>query len=270
MSTKSKVNRRKYWGRAKLPLALVLLVLLLAVANISNRQTLKDYKIKVEEELPHDVTAYTQGLFFHNGFLYESTGQYGESSFRKVDLKSGKVLQRINFDKKYFIEGSCVIDGKLFLLTWMEKICFVYDIDSFKQIGQFYVQGEGWGLTTDGKYLIMSDGSSTITFRNPSTFMPEKQINVTLNNQPLNNINELEYVNGTIWANVYGTDFIVIIDPSSGDVKGRVDCRNLLPAKLMRHNTDVLNGIAYHPEEKAIYITGKYWPRLYKISLVEK
>lgn len=224
----------------------------------------------MDQTLKHDVSAYTQGLFFHEGELYESTGQYGESSFRKVDLKSGRVLKRENFARNYFVEGSCVLNGRLYILTWQEFTCFVYDIKTWKQLGILKYQGEGWGLTTDGKSLIMSDGSSKITFRNPDTFIVEREIDVAIGSNKINYINELEYIKGEIWANVYGQNVILRIDPANGKVKSMIDCSNILPRHLHKPSTDVLNGIAYDERNDHIYITGKYWPNMYRISLVEK
>lgn len=232
-----------------------------------NAQRVRDYKIKVEESLNHDISAYTQGLFFYNNTLYESTGQYGESSLRKVDLKTGHVLQRVNYDRRYFAEGSCALDGRLYVLTWMEHRCFVYDANTLRQIGEFYNPREGWGLTTDGKSLIMSDGSSKLFFLDPLTFVEKSSLEVTLDGKALNSINELEYIDGDIWANVYGSDYIVIIDAGTGKVKGRIDCRNLLPGSLRKRNTDVLNGIAYDPQTGYIYLTGKYWPKMYRVTI---
>lgn len=230
----------------------------------------KQYSVKVMETLPHDRGGYTQGLFFHDGQLYESDGQYGTSSFRKVELTTGKILRRLNFDAKYFVEGSCVIDGRLYILTWKENKCFVYDINSFKYLGELYNPREGWGLTTNGKELILSDGSNKLFFLDPMTFAVKKTLSVTLKGKPIEYINELEMINGDIWANVYGEDHIVIIDPVSGIIKGTVDCRNILPGALRNGTTDVLNGIAYNPVTKAIYITGKYWPKMYRIEIVAK
>ena len=239
---------------------LVLLCALPLTACSASAQNVKTYGYKVEEALPHDVASYTQGLFFHDGELYESAGQYGESSFRKVDLRSGRVLKRLNFEGRYFAEGSCVLGDKLYVLTWQEKECFVYDIKTWNRIGTLRYLGEGWGLTTDGKSLIMSDGTSTITFRNPDTFVTERSITVTLRGQNVLYLNELEYIKGEIWANVYGTDQIVRIDPATG----------ILPQSLRKPRTDVLNGIAFDPRSGGIYVTGKNWPKLYRITLVEK
>ena len=240
----------------------------------SNNSSVKskpiNYKVKVVETVPHLRNAYTQGLFFHNNELYESTGQYGGSSFRKVNLKDGKVLRNLAFDAKYFVEGSCVIDGRLYILTWQENKCFVYDINSWKYLGELYNPREGWGLTTNGKDLILSDGSEYIYFLDPMNFAQRRKIKVSYNGAAVNFINELELIKGEIWANVYSTDEIVIIDPETGNVTGLVDCRNLLPNSLRYSNTDVLNGIAYDEVNDAIYLTGKYWPKMYRVELVIK
>jgi len=251
-------------------LHIVLFVLCaLLTACEGSAQNAKHYTLKVEESLPHDVGAYTQGLFFYEGELYESCGQYGESSFRKMELATGKVLKRINFDRKYFLEGSCALKGRIYILTWQENICFVYDVKTMELIGSVRYMGEGWGLTTDGKHLIMSDGTSSLTFRNPDNFKVEKQLTVTLDGKPLRFINELEYINGEIWANVYGSDAIVTINSSSGVVTGMIDCRNLLHRTLRKPSTDVLNGIAYNDKDGTIWITGKYWPKIFRVTLVE-
>ena len=246
---------------------LVLLCALPLTACSASAQNVKTYGYKVEEALPHDVASYTQGLFFHDGELYESAGQYGESSFRKVDLRSGRVLKRLNFEGRYFAEGSCVLGDKLYVLTWQEKECFVYDIKTWNRIGTLRYLGEGWGLTTDGKSLIMSDGTSTITFRNPDTFVTERSITVTLRGQNVLYLNELEYIKGEIWANVYGTDQIVRIDPATGVVRAVVNLRGILPQSLRKPRTDVLNGIAFDPRSGGIYVTGKNWPQIYKLKL---
>ena len=236
----------------------------------ASAQNVKSYGYKVEETLPHDVGSYTQGLFFFEGELYESAGQYGASNFRKVDLPTGRVLQRINFEGRYFAEGACVLGDRLYVLTWQEQECFVYDIRTWKKLGTFRYRGEGWGLTTDGKSLIMSDGTSTLTFLNPDTFRPERTVSVTLRGQKVMYLNELEYIKGEVWANVYGTDQIVRIDPSTGQVKAVINLKNILPPQLRKPSTDVLNGIAYEPKSGAVYVTGKYWPKMYRITLVEK
>ena len=230
----------------------------------------KQYTYKVVNSYPHDARAYTQGLFIYKGFLYESTGQYGQSSLRKIDRKSGNVLQISNVPRKYFAEGACVLNNKIYQLSWQEKTCFVYDVDSFKQTGSFNYNTEGWGLTTDGKQLIMSDGTSVIYFRNSDNFAEIRRITVRNGNKEVGLLNELEYINGEIWANVYTGDIIVRIDPAGGQVTGIIDMRNLLPRNLRTAQTDVLNGIAYDADTKRILVTGKNWPRVYEITLIEK
>lgn len=229
----------------------------------------KEYKIQVVKEYAHDTGAYTQGLFFNGGKFYESTGQFGESSFRIVDLATGKVERKLDFNKKYFGEGSVILGDRMYMLTWMNKVAFVYDAKTLEYKQTYSYPREGWGLTTDGKSLIASDGSSKIYFLTPE-FKLERSLNVTLNGRPLRYLNELEWIDGKIWANVYTTDLIVIIDPKSGVVEATVDCAGLLPAALRTADTDVLNGIAYDPATKKTYITGKYWPKLFEIKLIEK
>lgn len=249
---------------------IILLVAVCLFPFICNAQKVKQYRLEVLETLPHERNAYTQGLFFHNGELYESCGQYGESSFRKVELKTGKDLKRLNFDSKYFVEGSCVLGNYLYILTWQEHKCFVYDINTFKFLGELYNAREGWGLTTNGKDLIMTDGTANIFFLDPQTFQVRSMKPVKINGKPLTLLNELEYINGDIWANVYTQDYIAIIDPVSGNVKGIIDCKGLLPRSLRNSTTDVLNGIALNPQTGDIYLTGKYWPKMYRVRLVEK
>lgn len=222
-------------------------------------------KCTVTAEYRHDAGSYTQGLFFHNGKLYESAGQYGESSIRIADPATGKILKRRNFGREYFLEGSCVCKGMLYVLTWKEHTCFVCNPETLESVGTLRYAGEGWGLTTDGELLIMSDGSSSITFRDPRSLAVKRSIEVKLDGKNIRFLNELEYIDGEIWANIYCTDYIVRIDPDTGKVNSVIDCSGILPDKLKK-NTDVLNGIAYNPKDKSIHITGKFWPRIYKIS----
>ena len=237
-------------------------------STASAPQKIKIYTLDVVAEYPHDVTAYTQGLFFHDGQLYESTGQYGESTFRKVDLASGKVLRSFDFDEKYFVEGSVVLGNDLYVLTWTSKEAFIYDAATLKLKRKCSYPREGWGITTDGSSLIASDGSSMLYFMDPALNLTRK-VQVTINSSPLKWLNELEYIDGKIWANVYTYDEIVIINPSNGKVEGVINCKELLPKELRKPETDVLNGIAYNPQDGKIYITGKNWPKLYEIRLVE-
>ena len=229
----------------------------------------KNYVLQVVNSYPHDRTSYTQGLFFHDGQMYESTGLNGKSTFRKVDIATGKALSRLNFDRKYFIEGSVEKDGKIFILTWENNLAFIYDAATLQYRSSYSYPREGWGLTTDGKYLIASDGSSRLYFMD-DTFNVKKTLTVKLEGRQVSLLNELEYIDGRIWANVYLSDLIVIIDPETGNVTATVDCSGLLPRNLRDRDTDVLNGIAYNPADGRIYLTGKNWCRLYEVKTVEK
>lgn len=224
------------------------------------------YKVEVVKAYPHDTESYTQGLFWHDGSLYESTGLNGKSTFRKVDLQSGKALTKLPFNKKYFVEGSVMLGDKLYILTWTNKVIFIYDADTLEYRSTYSYPREGWGLTTDGKSLISSDGSSRIYFLTPELKF-ERSINVTLNGRAVRYLNELEWIDGRIWANVYTTDTIVIINPDTGIVEATVDCEGLLPERLRTSDTDVLNGIAIDSEGR-IFLTGKNWPELYEVKLV--
>ena len=246
--------------RILLPLALALLC-----AGCSAR--VKHYKVEVVKEYPHDTGAYTQGLFFDGGRFYESTGQFGESGFREVELATGKVLSKMNFQQKYFGEGSVMLGGNLYILTWLNKVAFVYDAKTLEYKQTYSYPREGWGLTTDGKSLIASDGSARLYFLSPE-FKQERYVDVKMDGRPVRNLNELEYIDGKVWANVYMTDLIVIINPADGTVEASIDCTGLLPRNLREPRTDVLNGIAQDPATGKIYLTGKYWPRLYEVRLV--
>ena len=186
-----------------------------------------------------------------------------------MDLASGKAVKKLDFDRKYFIEGSVELDGKIFILTWQNKVSFVYDANTLEYVQTYRYPREGWGLTTDGKSLIASDGSSRLYWLDKD-FRQQKALTVKLNGRAINQLNELEWIDGKIWANVYMSDMIVIINPETGNVEATVDCTGLLPRHLRDQYTDVLNGIAYNPATKKVYLTGKYWKRLYEVELVEK
>ncbi len=245
----------------------ILPVLSLVLLCLGCSARVKQYKVEVVKEYPHDTGAYTQGLFFHGGHFYESTGQFGESSFREVELATGKVLSQMNFQQKYFGEGSVMLGDNLYILTWLNKVAFVYDAATLEYKQTYSYPREGWGLTTDGKSLIASDGSARLYFLSPE-FKQERYVDVKMDGRPVRNLNELEYIDGKVWANVYMTDLIVIINPKDGTVEARIDCSGLLPRTLRTPKTDVLNGIAQDPATGKIYLTGKYWPRLYEIRLV--
>lgn len=229
----------------------------------------KEYKLDVVAEYPHDTGSYTQGLFFQDGQMYESTGQYGLSSFMKVDLETGAALERMDFNDEYFVEGSVMFEGNLYILTWTNRKAFVYDAETLEYKAAWKYPREGWGITHDGRNLIASDGSANLYFMD-GNFAQQKKLKVTLEDRPVRFLNELEYIDGKIWANVYTTDSIVIINPKTGKVEGLVDCTGLLPRALHEPSTDVLNGIAYDEKTGKIYLTGKNWPRLYEVRLVEK
>lgn len=230
----------------------------------------ENYVAKVVERVPHWEQAYTQGLFFYNGALYESSGEYGKSFFHEVDLKRGRSIRSFNLDPSFFAEGATVLDDKLYILTWKENRVLVYDIKDFKPLSTLFNPNEGWGLTTDGKQLIATDGSSNLYFYDPSTFTLNSKVEVTLNGKRVNQLNELEFIKGEVWANIYGSETIVIINPKNGKVRGSVDCSTLLPIYMRSPSTDVLNGIAYNPEDGSIYVTGKNWPTLFRIELLKQ
>ena len=240
------------------------MLLALFASSCTNAQV-REYRVKVVGEYPHDAHAYTQGLFFHDGVLYETTGQWGESSIRTVDLETGKVTAIKKLSSKYFGEGSAILGDDLYVLTWTNKLAFRYDAKTLTYKATLPFPREGWGLTTDGRQLIASDGSSTLYFLDKDMKV-QKRLRVTLRDRSLQYLNELEWIDGKIWANVYTSDMIAIINPSNGKVEATVDCRGLLPASLRTKDTDVLNGIAVDSDGH-VYLTGKNWPRMYRIEL---
>jgi len=223
---------------------------------------------KVINTYPHDRAAFTEGLVMDGGVLYEGTGLNGQSSLRRVDLASGKVLQSVPLDQQYFGEGVTTWKGQLIQLTWKSHVGFVYDKASFKLLKTFNYPTEGWGLTHDDTSLIMSDGTPTIHFLDPVTFQETKRITVTDHGQPVINLNELEYVRGEILANVWQTDRIARIAPETGQVIGWIDLTGLLSPADRQPPVDVLNGIAYDAEHDRLFVTGKLWPKLFEITLV--
>ena len=219
---------------------------------------------------PHDPSAYTQGLIYHDGVLIESTGLYGQSSLRRVELRTGKILKRISVSGEYFAEGMTLFKGRIYQLTWEHGKGFIYDPASFRVVGEFAYEGEGWGLTHDGRALIMSNGTSEIRFINPESFKTEKTISVNLKGRSVPRINELEYIKGEIYANVWQADLIIRIEPETGRVLGLIDTTGLLRENLADPANDVLNGIAYDEKGDRIFVTGKRWPKLFQIRLREK
>ena len=226
------------------------------------------YDYEVVHTYPHDPTAFTEGLFYLNGFLYESTGLEQHSSIRKVRLETGEVLQKYDVPPQYFGEGIVNWHNHLISLTWKSHVGFVHDLASFKVQRQFHYEGEGWALTQDGKQLLMSDGTSEIRLLNPETLVPVGRIQVTLDGKPVNNLNELEWVKGEIYANLWQTNWILRIDPHDGHVVGAINMAGLLsPSDIVKGQTDVLNGIAYDAESDRLFVTGKNWPKLFEIRI---
>lgn len=228
------------------------------------------FSYKVLNVFPHDTSSYTQGLEYHQGRLLESTGEYGHSTLRWVDLRTGRSLQKINLDPQYFAEGSTLIGNQIVLLTWRENVGFTYDAKTLKQNGTFNYQNsrEGWGLTYNGKQLIKSDGTNRIWFLNTQGYQEESYIDVYDDQGPVDQLNELEYINGNIYANIYQSDKIAIIDPHTGVVKAYIDLTGILPAKDKFSNTDVLNGIAWDSSGKRLFVTGKKFDKLFEIELL--
>jgi glutamine cyclotransferase len=228
------------------------------------------YDYQIVASYPHDPQAYTQGLMWHDGALIESTGEYGRSTLRRVALETGEVTHKISLDNRSFGEGAAMQGGKIYQLTWMEERCLVYDAATFAPAGEFTYSGEGWGLTSDGERLYMSDGTPNITVRNARTFAVEKTIVVRNEGRTLQYINELEWIDGRIWANVYLTNEIVIIDPADGRVEGIIDLSNIVSQIDITPSTDVMNGIAHDPDKGRIFITGKNWNRLFEIKITRR
>jgi glutamine cyclotransferase len=225
------------------------------------------YGYEVVRTFPHDPTAFTQGLVIRDGVLLESTGR-NPSSVRRVRLEDGVVLQKHELAPEYFGEGLTEIDGRLITLTWNNGVGFVWNAADLSPVSRFAYAGEGWGLTHDGSRLILSDGSPNLRFLDLDTFAETGRITVTLNGRPVRQLNELEWIDGEVWANVWQTDFIVRIDPASGHVVGIIDLRGLLPAGVVKDpRDDVLNGIAWDATTRRLFVTGKNWPSLFEIRL---
>lgn len=226
------------------------------------------YDYEVVHVYPHDPEAFTEGLFYLNGYLYESTGLEHHSSIRKVRLQTGEVLERHDIPGQYFGEGIVNWGRRLIELTWQSHVGFVYDLKTFKPLGDFHYAGEGWALTQDGVQIYMSDGTSTLRVLNPRTLAPAGTIPVTLEGKPVERLNELEWVKGEIFANVWQTNWILRIDPRDGHVVGAIDMKGILPAEdVIPGKTDVLNGIAYDARDDRLFVTGKDWPKLFEIRL---
>ena len=228
----------------------------------------RTYTYRVIESYPHSTDSYTQGLLFADGVMWEGTGEYGHSRLQRIDLETGRTDVVATLPRSEFGEGIALLDGKIYQLTWENNKAYVYDAATGRQLRTFAYAGEGWGLTTDGEKLYMSDGTANIYTLDPATFKREKRTTVTLKGMAINFLNELEWIDGKIWANVYVTDQIVIIDPASGIVEGVIDLRGLLPDEEIAPDTDVLNGIAYDAASERIFVTGKRWSKLFEIEII--
>lgn len=250
-------------------LAISIFIFFPATAHDAQKKAAK-YGYRIVHSYSHDPTAFTQGLIYLDGFLYESTGLNGKSSVRKVELKNGKIVQQYNLPQNFFGEGLTNWGNTLVQLTWKARTGFVYDRESFRLLRTFHYDGEGWGLTQDGTNLIWSDGSSTIRFLDPKDFHEVRHIVVTDGGVEVHDLNELEYIHGEIYANVWQTDYIAIISPQDGHVTGWIDLTGLLPEAERANSDAVLNGIAYDAEHNRLFVTGKLWPELFEIELVRK
>ena len=229
----------------------------------------KLYECKIVKTYPHDKTAYTQGLFYEGGIMYEGTGQNGQSVLRKINFEEGKVISELSLPAEYFGEGITVFGDKIIQLTWTSKTGFVYDKNSFKLLTTLKYTTEGWGITSDNKKLIISDGTQIIHFLDPEYFNEIGRIEVYDNNGPVDSINELEYVGELIYANIWQTEEIIAFDPNSGKVMKRIDCRKIIPAGYRGEHDNVLNGIAYDKDNDRYFITGKRWPNLFEVKFVQ-
>ena len=231
-------------------------------------QPVRRLRVDVVRELSHERDAYIQGLVWWNNQLFESTGREGESTLRRLDPATGSVLQRVDVPDQYFGEGLALVDQRLIMLTWRAQRAFVYDRDTFELQDTFRYQGEGWGLCFDGDRLIMSDGTDRLEFRDPVTFAPLGEQSVRMEGRPVYELNELECVGGEVYANVWEEDYIVRIDPATGQVTEHIDVTGLLQGPDLI-GSEVLNGIAFDPEAETFYITGKWWPKMFEVRFVE-
>lgn len=256
--------------------ALTLLTLCSCMNNSKKKETKnrhvapKNYTYIVKNSYPHKRTSYTQGLQFIDGVMWEGTGEYGSSALQTIELTTGRVNVINRLPDSQFGEGITVLGDKVYQLTWHSNTAYVYDRESGKELKKLRYSGEGWGLTSDGVNLYMSNGSESIYEIDPETFERKRKITVTNKGEVVDYINELEWINGKIWANVYTTDVVVIIEPKSGVIEGVIDLTNILPLSERTSTTDVLNGIAYDIEGDRVFVTGKNWSKIFEIKIIEK
>lgn len=234
----------------------------------AKEQPAPQYTFRIVNDYPHDTSAFTQGLLFHGGYLYEGTGQHGQSELRQIDLETGEILQRRKLNDSLFGEGIALLDDKLYQLTWLSQRALVWDLTTFDSLGAFRLPTQGWGLTTDGQSLIVSDGTANLYYRDPVTFEQTKMLEVRDHIGAVVALNELEWIDGEIWANVWRWNFLIRISPESGKVIGWVRLSGLIPATEGTHEDGVLNGIAYDSTGNRLFVTGKNWPHLYEIEVI--
>ncbi|MFT8737081.1 MAG: glutaminyl-peptide cyclotransferase [Zymomonas mobilis] len=245
------------------------IILVCSVASHAATPAIPVYDYQIVHSYPHDTKAFTEGLFYRNGYFYESTGLNGHSSIRKVDIETGQTLQKIDIGKSYFGEGISDWKDKIIGLTWQSQLGFVWNIKNLRQVRSFHYEGEGWGLTHNDQYLIMSDGTPVLRFLDPESLTTLRMITVTAHGEELPELNELEWVDGEIFANVWQTNKIVRIDPESGKVTGIIDLTGLLDqAGPLPSPIDVLNGIAWDKDNHRLFVTGKLWPKIFEITLI--
>ncbi|MCX7394069.1 MAG: glutaminyl-peptide cyclotransferase [Planctomycetales bacterium] len=269
MSRIKKITRRALSSGSLTVVACLILIILgfNAAAQLLGEQKEPVAGYRVVAQYPHDTKAFTQGLVFMEGKLFEGTGKKGESTLRRIELTSGQIEQVVALDPTYFGEGIAGLDGKIYQLTWQNRVALVYEQRSFLPLATFRYSGEGWGLTHDGKQLILSDGTSTLRIIDPKTFEVTKRLKVRSQQGPVDKLNELEYCNGEILANIWYSEKIVRIAPETGEVLGWIDLTGLYPVRERSSRENVLNGIAYDESRQRLFVTGKNWPSVYEIEL---
>ena len=259
------VSRKARWSIATAIAAGVLG--LIAWVQFDSHRNSEWWRVRVVAVYPHDPSAFTQGLAVTDGRIYEGTGQFGSSSVRRIEIATGQVELMVPLNQEYFGEGITIFNGRLYQLTWQSHMGFIYELETLNVLDTFRYSGEGWGLTHDGEHLIVSDGSSSIRFLDPETFAVLKRLDVRENARPVTQLNELEYIDGEVWANVWHEDRIARISPISGEILGWIDLRGLYP-RSARGTEDVLNGIAFDPNTGRLFVTGKHWPQLFEIEIL--
>lgn len=231
------------------------------------REQVEQLSYTLVRRLPHSTSAFTQGLEVFDGVFLESTGQYGSSTIRQVEISTGKILRSRAIDKSFFGEGLTQLNNSVYMLTWLNQLGLIFDAKTLRQTGTFRYSGEGWGITNDGKHIYMSNGTSVISVLDPSSWTIVRTIPITLDGMAVSQINELEWIDGAIWANVWQSDRVIRISPTSGNVTGVLDLTGILPSNERTPTTDVLNGLAWNPTSKTLYATGKNWPAIFELSV---